>query len=70
MKTFWKFIGAVALACMVSCGEDPIEPDTPDVPDTPEVPENPKPEEKEEPITNIENSMRVRQFHILALQLL
>ena len=56
MKTFWKFIGAVALACMVSCGEDPIEPDTPDVPDTPEVPENPKPEEKEEPITNIENS--------------
>ncbi len=52
MKAFWKFFCAVALACMVSCGEDPIEPDVPDVPDTPSGPV----EKEEEPITNIENS--------------
>ena len=52
MKAFWKIFGAVALACMVSCGEDPIEPDVPDVPDIPSGPV----EKEEDPITNIENS--------------
>ena len=42
---------------MISCGEDPIEPEVPEVPDTPSGPVEPeKPEETEEPITNIENS--------------
>ncbi|MBR5300860.1 MAG: PDZ domain-containing protein [Bacteroidales bacterium] len=56
MKAFWKIFGAIALACMVSCGEDPIEPDVPDVPDTPSGPVEEEVEKEEAPITNIENS--------------
>lgn len=50
LKIFWKLALVLALAGAVSCGEDPIEPDTPD---TPEVPDGPV--VQVDPITNVDN---------------